>query len=166
MNRQWTRNTPHRARCQLAGRSTIQTLSLIRIGFWRCYPHSHFRSIRLPPSSKPSVPSRPPTQSTTPKASQLDGMMKIESTDLAQSGSRSFYVTSSDLHQELMERSKSVNHPLQLSSFAAPSSEKSNLRNSISTTTTDRADGFSALGCAAPHSANHLSSQPTFTRKI
>ncbi|KAK2961950.1 hypothetical protein BLNAU_3006 [Blattamonas nauphoetae] len=53
--------------------------------------------------------------------------------------------TRRDLQQELMERSKSVHHPLQSSSFAAPSSEKSNLRNSISTTTTDRADGLSAL---------------------
>ncbi|KAK2944242.1 putative Membrane-associated tyrosine- and threonine-specific cdc2-inhibitory kinase [Blattamonas nauphoetae] len=121
---------------------------------------------RSPPLQAISVSSRTPTQNTTPKASAIDSLTELETDDLDQSGSRSFFVTSGDLQQELTARSKSVHHPLQSPSFAAPASEKSNLRDSISTTTTERTDGISALGRVALRSPHLLSSPPTSTRKI
>ncbi|KAK2955782.1 hypothetical protein BLNAU_9318 [Blattamonas nauphoetae] len=68
---------------------------------------------RSPPLQAISVSSRTPAQNTTPKASTIDSLTELETEDLDQSGSRSFFSPS----------------------FAAPASEKSNLRDSISTTT-------------------------------
>ncbi|KAK2954618.1 hypothetical protein BLNAU_10469 [Blattamonas nauphoetae] len=117
-NREWMRNTPPHARCPLAGRSSIHALPLVQIGVWDAIYILLF--VQFACNHRPSHPSpcALKRKKTTQIASPIDNMTEIETKDLDQSSSRSFYVTSGDLQQELTERSKSIYHPLQSPSFA------------------------------------------------